>query len=351
MMKGSRRALKTWGSGLVTADVFEQGVAPDGGGTAVVVLDRAAHLQTLVETGVVGARSRVFAAGALDSGPEPLVMGFEGSLREPGGEVQVGASYFLQTQDYGTSEYLSLIGATLVRVVDRTDLEIFLDDADTARETGQFPEFLTHHLVQLCDVPALGGTSLEDGPGLRLYVDAAGVLSTSPSGLRLGEVGEDLLTLDKEWRNLNGASEEPCAVCLGAAIEEPVRTEAVRARPWLGRYHQAIAGLQHLRGRELEVGAQVRVSGFGGRLVPELEGVADAADDWLGAPTLLWTADSAYVHSVTADRLFRLDLTAGAAAERLLVHGGVEAAEGSISTAELRVVADYFERADVPLFQ
>ena len=349
MMKGSRRALRTWGSGLVTADVFEGGVAPSGAHAAVAVLERAAHLAPMVEAGVVGPQTRVFAAGASDDDSGPVVMGYEGSLGDAGSEVQVGSSYFLQTQDYGTSEYLSLIGATLVRVVDDSDLEVFAEDADLARRSGVFPEFLTHHLVQLCDVPALGGASLEDGPGLRLYVDREGGVSTSPSGLRLGEAGDDLAALGKEWHRLNGASGAPCAVSLGSQVDEDVRVETVRARPWLARYHQAIAALQHLRGREVEPGAEVRVSGFGGRLVPELEGVTRPADDGYGVPTLLWSEDWVYLHAGASDRVFRLEPTAGAAAERLLVHGSVEAAAGAISSDELTAVADYFERAGVPL--
>ncbi|MEV5003461.1 daptide biosynthesis RiPP recognition protein [Nocardioides sp. LML1-1-1.1] len=348
-VKGSRRTLKTWGSGLVSADVFESGLAPFGDTAAVVVLDRAEHWPRLLDSGVVGADSRVFVPRAEDSGPSPLVMGYEGSLSDPGGEVQVGASFFLQTQDYGTSEYLSLIGATLVRVVDEADLETFLDDADRARTTGVFPEFLTHHLVALCDVPALGGRYAEDGPSLRLFVDVNGAISTSPSGLRLGEVGDDFATLEKEWLRLNGAGELPCSVCLGAAISDEVRVPAITARPWLSRYHDAIAGIRHLRGREIGFDHEIQVSGFGARMTPELADVDAPADDRSGAPTLLWTADAAFVHSPLTDRVFRLEREAGAVVERLMVHGSVDAAAGPVPEETLLQVRDFFARAGLPL--
>ena len=349
MIKGSRRTLKTWGSGLVTPDVFESGTATHGDYTAIAVLARSSHLAPLVESGLVGPQSRIFAPGIRDEGPEPMMMGYEGSLSDPGGEVQVGASFFLQTQDYGTSEYLSLIGATLVRVVDDRDLGCFLEDADRARESGDFPVFLTHHLVRLCDAPALGAPMTNDGPGLRVYVDEGGGISTSPSGLRLGEVGDSLSQLDKEWQNLNGG-DVSCSVCLGAVVDNTARASTVAERPWLARYHGAISGLQHLRGRDIGLEGEVSVSGFGGRLDPDLAGVADPADERdETAPVLMWIGNDVYLHDASTDRSFRLDSGTGVLAERLLVHGSVEAASSTGDRNNLTKVASYFARADVPL--
>jgi len=350
MIKGSRRTLKTWGSGLVTPDVFEAGAAPLGDYTAIAVLARSSHLAPLMQSGLIGPQSRVFAPGIRDEGPEPLMMGYEGSLSDPGGEVQVGTSFFLQTQDYGTSEYLSLIGATLVRVVDDQDLGCFLEDADRARESGDFPVFLTHHLVSLCDAPGLGASRTHDGPALRIYVDEQGGISTSPSGLRLGEVGDSLAQLDKEWRHLNGDDEPSCNVCLGAVVDNTTRATAMAQRPWLARYHGAISGLQHMRGRDIGLDGEVRVSGFGGRLDPDLEGISDAADERdAAAPVLMWITDDVYLHDAATDRSFRLDRATGVLAERVLVHGSVEAAAASGHRDNLKKVASYFERAGVPL--
>jgi hypothetical protein len=351
MIRGSRRALKSWGSGVVTPDVFGPGSGPHAAGcTAIVVLERASHLETVLASDLVGEHTRVFAPGVADSGPGPLVMGYEGSLSEAGGEVQVGPTFFLQTQDYGTSEYLSLIGATLVRVVDDNDLAIFAADADRARETGVFPEFLTHHLLQLCDLPSLGGRRGDDGPTLRLYVDATGQISLSPSGLRIGELGDELALLEKEWDNLQGDAEHGCAVGLGRAVSAEARTETLRARPWLARYHDAVAALQHLSAREIGLAGETRVSGFGGRLDPSLDDVTAAADTLReGAPTLLWTAESAYLHNPADDRLFEIDHAAGRVVEGLLVHGCAEAVARAGSRSQVSAVRDFFERAGVPV--
>lgn len=351
MIKGSRRSLKVWGSGLVTPDVFESGAVPVGDYSAIAVLARSSHLEQVLQSGLIGPQSRVFVPGVFDAGPEPLLMGYEGSLADPGGEVQVGTSFFLQTQDYGTSEYLSLIGATLVRVVDDQDLATFIEDADRARETGDFPEFLTHHLVRLCDAPALGASRADDGPSLRIFVDDEGGISTSPSGLRLGEVGDSLVQLEKDWQNINGRdTDNSCSVCLGAVVDNAARMSALAARPWLARYHAAISGLQHLRGRDIGLDGEVCVSGFGGRLDRALTEVAEPMDErGATAPVLMWVGDDVYLHDARSDRSFRLDRTTGAMAERLLVHGSVEAAATTDSREALTRVASYFERSGVSL--
>lgn len=350
MIRGSRRALKSWGSGVVTPDVFDPGAGPRGETcSAIVVLERATHLEAVLASDLVGEHTRVFAPGVTDSGPSPLVMGYEGSLTEPGGEVQVGPTFFLQTQDYGTSEYLSLIGATLVRVVDDNDLAIFASDADRARESGVFPEFLTHHLLQLCDLPALGGRTCDDGPTLRVHVDAAGQVSLSPAGLRIGEVGDEFALLEKEWGNLNGDAELGCAVSLGRAVSTQARMETVRSRPWLARYHDAVGALQQLSAREVGLAGETRVSGFGGRLDSSLDGVTGTDELREGAPTLLWTVESAYLHNPADNRLFEIDHGAGRIIEGLLVHGCTEAAARAHSRSQVSAVRDFFERAGVPV--
>lgn len=350
MINGSVETLKAWGSGLVTPDVFGPGSTAPEDHTAVTVLARSSHLAPLLESGIVGPQSRVFVPGGTDSGPEPMVMGYEGSLGDAGDEVQVGPSFFLQTQDYGTSEYLSLIGATLVRVVDNRDLGHFLEDADRARESGEFPAFLTHHLVQLCDAPALGATMTDDGPRLRLYVDGDGGLSTSPSGSQLGQVGDSLQQLEKEWQNQNAGGEGSCSVCLGAVVDDVARARAVAERPWLGRYHGAISGLQHMRSREVGLHNDIRVSGFGGRLDAALAEVDDPADErQASAPVLMWVGDDVYLHEASTDRAFRLDRGTGILAERLLVHGSIQSASVSGHRESLTKVSDFFARAGVPL--
>lgn len=349
-MKGTARFIRVWGSGQLGSDVLEPGETRPADGSVAVVLEKAEHLDRARETGLVADETRVFVPGAFDSTDGGIVLGYDGSLSDPGGDVQIGAQFFLQIQDYGTSEYLSLIGATLVKVVDGRDFEAFLTDADTALDSGVFPDFATHPLVRLCDVAALGGPIGVDGPRLRLYVDADGAVSTSTAGSRLGEIGDDLAALDAAWGKVNSESEQPCAVSLAQAVEEDVRVAGLRARPWIGRYHGALDAVRCLRARHIGNGRDIRVSGFGGRLVPELRDVAEPRDlRPTEAPLLVWADDSAYVYDAGTERVFQVSREAGAQVERLLVHGSVEAAAGSGDADQLTQVRDHFDAAGTPL--
>lgn len=349
-MKGTARLIRVWGSGQLGSDILDVGEAPPATASLAVVLERAAHLDQARESGLVGDDTRVFVPGATDSSEGPVVLGYDGSLSDPGSDVQIGPQFFLQTQDYGTSEYLSLIGATLIKVVDEGDFSAFLDDADAAFSDGVFLDFATHPLVRLCDVGALGGRAPEDGPRLRLYVDAAGQVSTSTSGAVLGRLGDDLATLQAAWDGINGTSVRPCAVSLARVLPEDVRVAALLGRPWLPRYHGALAALRSLRARDLADVRDVRVSGFGGRRVPEL---ADVREPWdLGqddAPVLLWTEDCAYLYAVASERLFQLSTATGAQVERLLVTGALPSAGTAAEADQLSRLRDHFHHAGLRL--
>jgi hypothetical protein len=345
--------IKVWGSGQLGTDVLEPGEPLPTEGAMAVVLESAEHFDRACSTGLVAADTRVFVPGASDSTEDPdgpVVLGYDGSLSDPGGDVQIGTQFFLQTQDYGTSEYLSLIGATLVKVVDGRDFDAYLADADTALAEGAFPDFATHPLVRLCDVAALGGPIGVDGPRLRLYVGADGVISTSTAGAPLGELGDDLAALEETWSKINAESALPCAVGLARAVEEDVRVAGLRERPWIGRYHGALGAVRALRARNIGDGRDIRVSGFGGRMLRELEDVAQPRDLRRDeAPLLLWTGEDAYVHSPATERVFRVPLPAAARVERLLVHGSPEAAAGADDLDQLIRVRDYFAGAGIPL--
>lgn len=310
-----KKHLSSWGTGLVHP------LRPqDDEGVLTVVLEDARHVEALVASELVGSRTMVFGPGE-STGP---VVGYEGSLAEPGGDLSIDDAFFLQTQDYGSAGYMSVIGATLVRIVEQGDFEAYLEDADRARAEGTFAGFVTSPAVQLADVAALGGGSAQDGPRTRLYVHADGSLSVSPWGARLGALGDGLARLEAEWHRLGRAGAAPCAVALGRVVPEAVGAAAAAERPWLGRYLAAVDALRELQARGI---AEARVSGFGHRLAPALEGVDDAHDTvGTDAPMLLWTQDEAYVHIVDSRRTFKVDHAAGAAVEALLVCGSVEAA-------------------------
>lgn len=353
-MRGTTRLIKTWATGELGADVTEGEPVGPYEGALVLVLERAAHFDRLVDDGLVGSESRVFVRGVADRTDErsgATVLGYDGSLSDPGGDVQIGAQFFLQTQDYGTSEYLSLIGTTLIRLVDEADFETFLADADRAREKGEFAEFATHPLVRICDVTALGSARPDQGPRLRLYVDAAGEISTSPSGARLGEVGCGLDQLESEWAKQNGSAEVPDAVALARSVPEDARVRGLTQRPWIPQYHAVLAGLRDVRTRGLSDPTALRASGFGGRLDSALDGVAEPADvGRSGTPVLLWAGADGYVVDPATEKTFRLGLPAARLAERLLVSGSVDAAAGGKADEQSLIrVDEFFQKAGVHL--
>ncbi|MFF5706160.1 daptide biosynthesis RiPP recognition protein [Streptomyces sp. NPDC012794] len=328
-MAGIKRHLMLWGTGKPGAELSATG-------SATVVLENPDHLSTLLGSDLVGPHSVVFTPGHTEdtAGPEgPVVVGYEGSLSEPGAECSLGTDFYLQIQNYGVSAYMSVVGPTLIRVADDLDQGAYLADADQARQTGEFQDFLTNPVIQLADLPALGAGPAGDGPRHRLYADQDGFLSTAPGGARLGVLGEDTLErLETRWL-LDGAAGQRHAA----------------ERPWLGRYLAAVGAIRDLRARGL---AGIRVSGFGGRLGSAAASVpagteADTADALL--PLLLWSGGDAFLHDPASGRTFGLDRAAAAFAEVLLVAGSVEAGASYADRAGLEQVAAYFEDAGVAL--
>ncbi|WP_202437962.1 daptide biosynthesis RiPP recognition protein [Streptomyces sp. SID5910] len=345
-MSAARRHLMSWGTGRALPG------RPEGrhAGAATVVLENPRHLAEVLGSDLVGPHTVVLAPGRVPETsdvPGPLVVGYQGSLSEPGGDLSIDDSFFLQTQDYATSAYMSVIGATLIRVTEEADFETFLADADRARAEGDFAAFVTDPAVQLADVSALGAGPDGDGPSTRLYVGQEGELSTSPGGSRLGRLGSSFASVVAAWDRANTASAHPCAVALGDTVPEDVRVAALTERPWLGRYLAALAAVRELRARGLD---GVRVSGFGGRLASTPAAPAGAADtDDSALPLLLWTDEAAYVHAPAVGRTFRVGREAGALVETLLVCGSLEAAAGHADRDRLCEVEAFFADAGVPL--
>lgn len=314
---------------------------------STVALEDPGYLHGLRNSEVVGPESVVFLPGGPSDDAGPVVVAYAGSLHEPGSEISLSDSFFLQTQDYATSEFMSVIGPTAIRIFNEADFELFLDDADRAKAEGDFREFLMHPAVRLADVPALGAGPDRDGPQHRLFVSADGTISTSPTGAPIGHVGDDMPSLRKEWVRLNAGSGRPCAICLAAAVPEDLRVAELTSRPWLRRYHGAITAIQDLLARGE---SDIRVSGFGGRLVRGLEEVSDPADmGTADLPHLLWTESSAYVHMPWPSRTFKVEHRAGQLVEALLVHGSLEAAAEHDDPAGLARVTEFFAKSGVRL--
>ncbi|MFI0819799.1 daptide biosynthesis RiPP recognition protein [Streptomyces sp. NPDC021098] len=324
----AKQHIMSWGSGHARPDGFPAGQA------ATVVLADRAHLDDAVSSGVIGGSTVAFAPGTGD-GP---IVGYDGALDEPGTEFALGHDFYLQTQDYATSAYMTVLGPTIVRLFTSEDFAACLRDADRALEEGVFPEFLITPSVLLADTSGLGGGPGGDGPLTRLYADRAGNWSTSPRGAVLGTMGDSLDTLTARYDEINAASPAPCAVALAAVISDPDRSAALRERPYLRRYLAAVRALRSVIAR----GAHgPKVSGFGVRLVPglALEGpdIRDAE-----APLVMFTEEEAYVFA--AGRLFSVSRDVAGAVECLL------AGEADPDSAErLSQVRDYFTQQGVSL--
>ncbi|MER5934750.1 daptide biosynthesis RiPP recognition protein [Streptomyces sp. NPDC002054] len=344
-MSVAKRHLMSWGVGRALPG--RAGEPAAGTGAATVVLENADHLAQLLGSDLVGPHSVILSPGAPETEGTPLVVGYEGSLSEPGGDLSIDDDFFLQSQDYATSAYMSVIGATLIRITEEADFEAFLADADRARAEGEFASFVTDPAVQLADLSALGGGPAGDGPATRLWVGPEGELSVSPGGSRIGTLGDSFATVHAAWEYLNSTSDQPCPVSLGEVLPEPERAAELAARPWLGRYLAALNAVRELRARGL---GEIRVSGFGGRLAPTSEAgeptsPADLTDAEL--PLLLWTDEAAYLHA--SGRTFRINRSAGELAEALLVHGSLDAAAAHADRDALARVESSFAAAGVSL--
>jgi len=340
-MSALKERLMSWATGRTT-------VSQDTAHAArTVVLEDADQLARLLASDVVDADTLVLAPGAEVSDGRPGVIGYEGSLAEPGTEFTHDPGFYLQIQAYGISEYMSVVGPTLVRVADPTDFESYLLDADRARSQGAFADFLTNPAIQLADLPALGAGQDGDGPGLRLYVGRSGEMSTSPGGSPLGRVGDSFGALTEAWKRSNAESGRPCAVCLGAVVPEADRVAALAERPWLGRYLAAVHALRDLRARGILV---TGVSGFGERLTSDLaEHPAPADDSDPGLPLLLRAGEDVYAHDAHHGRTFRLSRAVAETAEALLVCGSPDAAAPYVERARSAAVLGQFTATGLAL--
>ncbi|MFE7387407.1 daptide biosynthesis RiPP recognition protein [Streptomyces sp. NPDC057582] len=311
---------------------------PPGAGVGTLVLADAAHVPAVTAAGLVGSRTLLLAP---DDGTGVLApaVSYQGSLTEPGDEFSNGQDFFLQTHAYATSPFMTVFGPTIVRVFDQNDFDAFLADADRALAEGVFPEFLITSSVLLADPAALSGAhDPADGPALRLYADRNGQVSTSPTGAVLGTVDDSLDTLTERFAR---AGHDTAA--LDAALPAETRAEALRSRPFLARYLEAVTALRSLMAR----GATgLRVSGFGSRMTPGLAAAgadADLADPTL--PIVLYGDKDAYV--VAGSRLFAVDRRAAQALECLLATSGVV---GDILPADqVGWLAELLARHDLPL--
>lgn len=158
----------------------------------------------------------------------------------------------------------------VLRIGDDHDLSAFLRDADRALATGIFADHLLRPDVLVADLCCLGADFRDGGPDHRIWVDRQGQVSTSPTGAVLGELADSPAVVTSRWWARNDGGTRPCAVGLAGVLDDGDRVEALAERPWLPRFHAAVAAMRQLRARGLD---PVAVSGFGRRLDPRVAAV------------------------------------------------------------------------------
>lgn len=303
----ARARLMMWCSGTTSGSSLDA--------RQVVVLEDIAALDRLRQTEVVDEDAVVFAPGDVEG-----ALSYEGSIAGPGTEFIIAEDFFLQVQTYAISEYVSVVGPTLVRLSDAEDLDILEADVRNAVETGVFPEFLTNPIVQLADLPALGVLDAGAGPDARLWVSADGSIAVSPSGASLGALDATRSEIADAWTAQLSGSVDAGAL---AARVAPDAVLALNERiPGLGRFLSAVEGIRNLRARRLPL---PRVSGFGSTL---LAGTDPAAGALVARelPFLMRSAERHFLVQPAQHRVFEVSPDAAAALEAV-IHLGDEAVE------------------------
>ena len=278
---------------VAATDLADRAVAAFDDGVSTVLGPRAGHVQSRHQ--------------------ESRVVGYRGSFLPADGRVTLPAAVTIELRSYGLAEFGEMAGPTVLRVADDEDFSAYLRDADAARLDGLFAGHLTNRQALVADLAALGGQAERSGPRDRLLIRPDGTISTSPTGGAIGRLGESTADLDRTWREHVSCSVAPCPVCLSAALPERDRADALRERPWLGRYLTAV---QALRAADRDGHTVRRVSGFGGRISPTLPWSSSVLDP-VDAPVILEIDDPArlLVHDPVTGQRRLVDVAAGAELE------------------------------------
>ncbi|MFV0523567.1 MAG: daptide biosynthesis RiPP recognition protein [Acidimicrobiales bacterium] len=260
-----------------------------------ILLETGAFLDSVLDPakGWLRPSTLVFVPGddrTVDGGrPDDRIVGYEGSLAMGGDEVGLAGSFRIQTLEYAVGPFVPVVGPTVLRLTSDEDAELFFEDADRARATGEFPEILIHPLVELADHCALGGHRACVGVD-NVHVAADGQVGIAPGGVPLGHVDEGCAVIAERFR---AASAHGCGeLHLGDVLDSDTVGAGCRARPWLSRYLHALAVLRTLTLRDK---VQLRVDGFGPPARPELIGATARAGDAL----VVRERERAYVASAT----------------------------------------------------
>ena len=227
----------------------------------------------------------------------------------------MGRDFYVQTADYASVRYLSVVGPTVVRLTNDDDARDLLKDVAAAERTGEFPEALLHSLVELGDRCAVvGGAGCGAAHLNRLYVGRDERVRTSPFGRELGQVGDP-------GACLRGAARAHGCPCVEGEVAERV------AEGGAGRMRAFVAALDAVRTLSVREQAAWRVSGYGFRL---LDGGGDAA----AAPRsdlLVLTDGTGYVlYHAAARRAFRIGREGAEATEAILASPDADGAAAAL---------------------
>ena len=317
-----------------------------GEGCSTVVVEDPQHLGPLLETDLVAEGTVVF-ANDVSSVPADrcLVVPFEGTVAEPGHDLSIADDLFIETQDYASTSFGVLMGHTFLRITSEVDFEAYLDDADTAFQTGAFNQSLTNPEALLADRVALGSGQVGDGPGTRLFVDKEGLISVGPYAAPLGSVEDARLhNVQQQWDLLGASCCHPGTPALAGALGGLDGSDPRWSRDWLSRYLVAVDAIHHLTVRGA---VQPQVSGFGGYFMEELSEIPVTERPDL--PVLLRDESRAYLYFAPTNRVVSFSLSAAGIAEALLVCGTIELAANYVNRAKLTELHQGLVSADTPI--
>ncbi|MDR3202370.1 MAG: hypothetical protein LBT54_04480 [Bifidobacteriaceae bacterium] len=266
------------------------------------------------------------------------IIPYSGAFAEPGDNLELtGGTRFL-LESYRAAPFLAQTAATVLAVFSSEDHAAFLDDADAAFNAGQFEASLLHPSVIFADSPALGGPARPGGAAqARLYLDREGV---ARAGLRGSQAA--CLADVAAWTRGD---------LLGQVAGAVTAERSLAARPWLGRYLQAIACLAAIP----RDGAAPRVSGFAWSLAGDDAGpVLDPAAPLivgLGERHVVWLPASGRAFAVSRDVATITDHIARAAAGRELdpLHAVLGTTSEAAARARGQVHAHFFAAAVAPV--
>lgn len=111
------------------------------------------------------------------------VFAYDGEFDPLGGEIGFEhMSANIQFETYAAAEYVQLDAATVLALVDQADFDVLRADVDTARDSGDFPAYISHPLVSVLDGHPIETAAVPSGPPQRLLLDEQQALRASWDG-------------------------------------------------------------------------------------------------------------------------------------------------------------------------